>query len=257
MLIASTLFLSAILAGAMAGPAQPITIAAASDLQWVLKDTAARFEARTGIPVTLTFGSSGNFFSQIENGAPYDVFFSADIDYANMLEQHKFAEPGSLFRYATGKIALWIPNGSPLDINQGLELLRNPSIRKLAIANPQHAPYGRAAEAALKKSGLWPEVSAKIVEGENISQTAQLVQSGNADAGILALSLVVAPAMKNQGKYYVIPAQLYPPLKQACVILRGSRHKTAAKQFVEFVKSPEIRQLFERYGFSVPTENSR
>src|SRR6185437_8145571 len=257
MLFVSLLLFPAILASAMAGPAQPITIAAASDLQWVLKDTAARFEARTGTPVNLTFGSSGNFFSQIENGAPYDLFFSADIDYANKLEQHNLAETGSLFQYAIGRIALWIPNGSPLDLNKGLELLRSPSIRKLAIASPQHAPYGRAAEAALKKSGLWPDVSEKIVEGENISQTAQLVQSGNADAGILALSLVVAPAMRGQGKYYVIPAELYPPLTQACVIVRESPHKPAAKQFVEFVKSPEIRQLFERYGFSVPRETSR
>lgn len=257
MLLVSIFLSLAMIAGAISGPAQPITIAAASDLQWVLKETAARFEAQSGIPVNLSFGSSGNFLSQIENGAPYDLFFSADIGYANQLEHRNLAEPGSLSQYATGKLVLWVPNGSRVDLSRGLEVLRNPSIRKLAIANPQHAPYGRAAEMALKKSGLWQEVSAKIVQGENISQTAQLVQSGNADAGILALSLVVAPAMNDQGKYYVIPAELYPPLKQACVIVKTSPHKAAAKRFVEFVKSPEVRQLFERYGFSVPTESSQ
>jgi molybdenum ABC transporter, periplasmic molybdate-binding protein len=250
------LIFSVILAGVSSGPAQPLTIAAASDLQWVLKETATRFEARTGVPVTLSFGSSGNFYSQIENGAPYDLFFSADVGYAKKLADSNFAEPGSLLQYATGKIVLWVPNDSPLDLSNGLESLRDPSIRKLAIANPAHAPYGRAAESALKKSGLWEAVSAKIVQGENISQTAQLVQSGNADAGILALSLVVAPAMKGQGRYFVVPPDLYPPLQQACVVLKTSPHKAEARRFVEFLRTPEIKKLFERYGFSVLGETS-
>lgn len=252
----AVLLCSAIFAGAGSGPAQPLTIAAASDLQWVLKETATRFEAKTGVPVTLSFGSSGNFYSQIENGAPYDLFFSADVEYAKKLAENNFAEPGSLLQYATGKIVLWVPNDSPLELSKGLEALRNPSIRKLAIANPAHAPYGRAAEMALKKSGLWEIVSTKIVQGENISQTAQLVQSGNADAGILALSLVVAPTMKAQGRYFVIPPELYSPLQQACVVLKTSPHKAEARQFVEFLKTAEIRRLFEQYGFSVPGETS-
>jgi molybdate transport system substrate-binding protein len=252
----SLFLLSAILANASSASVQPLTVAAASDLQWVLKETASRFEAKTGVPVRLSFGSSGNLFSQIENGAPYDLFFSADVDYARELAINHFADPGSLLQYASGKIVLWVPKDSPLDLSRGLDVLRDPSMRRLAIANPQHAPYGRAAEMALKKSGLWPDVSAKLVQGENISQTAQLVQSGNADAGILALSLVVAPAMKDQGKYYVIPADLYPPLKQACIIVNTSPHKAEARQFLEFVNSPEVRQLFEHYGFSVPAESS-
>jgi molybdate transport system substrate-binding protein len=245
---------AALLAGPRAKSAEPLSIAAAADLQWVLKDATARFEAATGVPVTLSFGSSGNFYSQIENGAPYDLFFSADVGYAKRLETDEsknLAEPGSLYQYATGKIVLWVPNDSGVDVSKGLEALRNPAIKKIAIANPAHAPYGRAAETALKKSGLWELVSARIVQGENISQTAQLVQSGNADAGILALSLVLAPAMKNQGRYFVIPAELYPPLQQACVILKASPHKSEAKQFLDFIKTKEIRRLFEQYGFSV------
>lgn len=246
------LVLCAICTTAMSQTEQPLTVAAASDLQWVLKETATRFEAQTGIHVNLSFGSSGNFYSQIENGAPYDLFFSADLEYAQKLVNHDFAEPESLSQYATGKIALWVPNESKLDISAGLQVVKDPDIRTLAIANPLHAPYGRAAEAALKKSGVWPAVTHKLVLGENISQTAQLVQSGNADAGILALSLVLAPAMRGQGRYFVIPQDLYPPLDQACVILKTSRNKAAATRFLEFLKTPEIRRVFEDYGFAVP-----
>jgi molybdate transport system substrate-binding protein len=244
------------LATAASPAVQPITVAAASDLQWVLKETAVRFERQTGTHVNLSFGSSGNFYSQIENGAPYDVFFSADRDYAQKLVADNFAEAKSLLEYATGRIALWVPKQSKLDIGAGLEVLKRPEIRRIAIANALHAPYGRAAEVALKKSGIWPEVSNKIVMGENISQTAQLVQSGNADAGILALSLVLAPAMRGQGRYVVIPQELYPPLEQACVILKTSSHKSEARRFLEFMQTPEIRRLFEDYGFVVPGEAS-
>ena len=167
--------------------AQEITVAAAADLQFAFQDVATRFEKETGKHLKLIFGSSGNFFAQIQNGAPFDVFFSADIDYPKRLETVGLAEPGTLDRYATGKIVLWLPNDSKLDLSRGLQVLLDPGIRKIAIANPEHAPYGRAAVAALRHENLYDKVSAKFVLGENISQTASFVMSGSADIGIVAL----------------------------------------------------------------------
>src|SRR5690242_3444076 len=170
-----------------------LTVAAAADLQPVMTEIAARFEKETGVRVKLSFGSSGNFFAQIQNGAPYDLFFSADVDYPAKLQGAGLIEPGSLYRYATGQIALWAPNASAIDVSKGLSVLVDNNVQKIAIANPSHAPYGRAAEAALKNADLWDSISSKLVMGENIAQTAQFVQSGNTDVGILALSLVLAP----------------------------------------------------------------
>ena len=228
-----------------------LTVAAAADLQSVLKEVATRFERQTGSKVKLSFGSSGTFFAQIQNGAPYDVFFSADVDYPEKLEAAGLAEPGSLYQYAIGKIVLWVPTGSGVDVTKGLAIVADPAVRRLAIANPAHAPYGRAAEAALKRVGLWQKVSSKLVLGENISQAAQFVQSGNADVGILALSLVLASAMKDKGRYFEVQQELYPPLRQAAVILKNSGHKQTAHQFMEFTKTPEIKSLLQHYGFAV------
>jgi molybdate transport system substrate-binding protein len=247
----------ALLASALQVFAQEnLTVAAAADLQPVMTDIAARFEQQSGARVKLSFGSSGNFFAQIENGAPYDVFFSADVDYPTKLQAAGLTEPGSLYRYATGKIALWASGGSTVDVSKGLSVLGTDAVQKIAIANPAHAPYGRAAEAALKSAGLWDSVSSKLVLGENIAQTAQFVQSGNADVGIVALSLVLAPGMKSKGKYFVVPQNLYPPLQQAAVILKNSQHKNLARTFLQFVKSSEISSLLRRYGFS-PGETER
>jgi molybdate transport system substrate-binding protein len=229
---------------------QEVTVAAAADLQSVMDEIATRFVRSTSVDVKVSFGSSGNFFSQIENGAPFDLFFSADIDYPKKLEAAGLATPDSLYQYATGKIVLWVPKTSTLDISRGLSVVADPSVKKLAIANPAHAPYGRAAQAALREAGLWDKVSSKLVFGENISQTAQFVQSGNADAGILALSLVLAPGMKNQGRCFAIPQDLYPPLQQAGVILSHSQHKELAARFMDFLKTDEIKSLLKQYGFS-------
>ena len=232
--------------------AQEISIAAASDLQFVFKEVAGRFEKQSGASVKLSFGSSGNFFSQIQNGAPFDLFFSADIEYPQKLESGGFTEPGTLYQYARGKIVLWVPNESEIDVGQGLKALLSSRIKKVAIANPAHAPYGRAAVAAMKSAGVYEGVSQKLVFGENISQAANFVASGNAGAGIIALSLALSPNMKLKGRYFLIPLDSYPPLDQAGVALKSSSNKKVAGCFLEFLQTPEIVELMEQYGFELP-----
>lgn len=232
--------------------AQEITIAAAADLQFAMQDIADRFQKETGKTVKLIYGSSGNFFQQLQNGAPFDIFFSANLDYAKKLEAAGLADPGSFYQYAEGKIVIWVPKDSKLDVSSGLQVLLNPSIKKIAIANPQHAPYGQAAVAAMRKEDIYDKVQDKLVLGENISQTASFVVSGSADVGIVALSLALSPNMKDQGRYAEIPADDYPPIEQACVILSSSKNKDAAKQFLTFVKKPAIGEVLRSYGFDVP-----
>jgi molybdate transport system substrate-binding protein len=231
-----------------------VTVAAAADLTFAFEDATAKFHQETGDTVRLSYGSSGNFFSQIKNGAPYDIFFSADVDYPRKLEAEGLTEPGTLYEYAAGKIVIWVTSNSKLPIDQGLKVLLDPGIHKIAVANPQHAPYGRAAVAALHHMGIYDQVKSKLVLGENISQTAQFVASGNADVGIIALSLALAPAMKARGHYFVIPSDEYPPLIQAAVILKTSHHKDLAQQFLNFLKQPAGIALMERYGFALPRE---
>lgn len=236
--------------------ADEITIAAAADLTFAFKDVTAKFQQQTGDQVKLSLGSSGNFYSQIQNGAPFDLFFSADMNYATRLQDAGLTEPGSLTEYAIGKIVLWAPSSSKLEVNAGLSALKDPGINKIAVANPEHAPYGRAAVAAMKHEGVYDAVKDKIVLGENISQTAQFVQSGNADIGIIALSLAMAPAMKDKGKYFEIPTDDYPPIEQAAVILKSSHKKDLARKFLAFIKTPEIGALMQRYGFAIPKESA-
>jgi len=232
--------------------AEEISVAAAADLTFAFKDVAAKFQAQTGATVKLSLGSSGNFFSQIQNGAPYDLFFSADISYAKKLEAAGLIEPGTLYEYAIGKIVLWVPADSKLDVSKGLAVLTDPAIHKIAIANPEHAPYGRAAKAALEHEGLYDKIKSKIVLGENISQTAQFVQSGNADIGIIALSLALAHTMKDSGKYFEIPSDDYPAIEQAVVVLKSSKNKDLANKFIAFLKLPATVDLMQHYGFVVP-----
>jgi len=217
-----------------------------------MNEIAANFEKTTGCAVRVSAGSSGNFLSQIENGAPFDVFFSADIEYPKKLEAEGLAAPGSTYLYAVGKIVLWVRNDSRLDISKGLTVLRDPSIQKVAIANPQHAPYGRAAEEALRNAGVHDAVKDRLVLGENISQAAQFVESGNADAGILALSLVVSPGLKEKGHYRNIPENLYAPIQQGAVVIHGSKNLQGAEAFLAYVKTPATAALLERYGFVLP-----
>ena len=185
---------------------QEITIAAAADLQPAMQEMAARFEKETGNTVKLIYGSSGNFFQQIQNGAPFDIFFSANLDYPRRLEAAGLTVPGGYYQYAKGKIVIWVPRESKIDLSSGMQALLAPSVKKIAIANPQHAPYGQAAVAALQQENVYDKLKDKFVLGENISQTASFVVSGAADAGIIALSLVLSPNMRDKGRYVAIPA---------------------------------------------------
>src|SRR5207244_6917894 len=177
-----------------------VSTAAASDLNFAFKEIVAEFEKKTGNTVKLSLGSSGNFFAQLSNGAPFDLYFSADIAYPKKLEEAGLAEPGSLYMYAVGRIVIWIPKGSSIDIALlGIKALQYSSVKKIAIANPKHAPYGRAAVAVMEHFKVYEAVKDKLVLGDNISQTAQFVLTGAADIGIIALSLAVAPTMRETG----------------------------------------------------------
>ncbi len=229
-----------------------ITIAAASDLNFAFKDLVADFEKHTGHRVKLTLGSSGNFYAQIQNGAPFDLYFSADIGYPKKLEEAGLAVPGSLYRYAVGRIVLWAGNQSKLDVAKGIEVLRDPAIKKIAIANPKHAPYGRAAVAAMEHYQVYDLSKDKLILGENISQAAQFIESGACDIGIIALSLALAPTMKTAGSYWEIPADAHPPIEQGAAILKASKHQDAAKQFLDYMKSADGQEVMKRYGFTLP-----
>ena len=232
--------------------AQGLTVAAASDLQSALPAIVVQFEKDTGQHVRTTFGSSGNFFTQIENGAPFDVFLSADIDYPRRLERSGRAERGTLYEYATGRLVLWTRTDSGIDVRRGLTILADARVRRIAIANPDHAPYGRAAVAALRHEGVYERVRGKFVLGENISQAAQFAQSGSADVGIVALSLALSSVLKSSGTYFEIPEAWHPAIEQAAVVLASSGQKTLARQFIEYLKRPEGVRILRSYGFAVP-----
>jgi molybdate transport system substrate-binding protein len=235
------------------GAEQELTIAAASDLNFAFKELVGEFEKKTGTKVKLSLGSSGNFFSQIQNGAPFDAYFSADIRYPQKLEESGHAVSGTLYRYAVGRIVVWAPKSSRIMVEQGgIEALLDPSIHKIAIANPKHAPYGRAAVSTMEHFKIYDRVKDKLVLGENISQTAQYIESGASDIGIIALALALAPSMKSAGKYWEIPADAHPPIEQGAAILKNGKNPEAARSFFEFLKSEEGRVIMTRYGFVLP-----
>ena len=216
-------------------------------------ELAEKFEEETGVKIDTTFGSSGNFFSQIQNGAPFDLFFSADVEYPKKLVATGTADAASLYEYAVGRIVVWVPADAKVDVTRDTwNVLLDASVQKVAIANPQHAPYGRAAVAAMQKAGIYERVKSRLVYGENISQAAQFAQSGGAQAGIIALSLALSPPMKD-GKYWVVPANMHEPIAQGAVILRGAKNKDGAASFLAFVRSPIGRNILARFGFQLPT----
>jgi molybdate transport system substrate-binding protein len=235
--------------------AQEITVAAAADMSAALPQLVEAYTKKTGRTVKLSFGASGNLTNQIRNGAPFDVFFSADEEYPQQLISEGLASKDTLYRYAIGRLVLWVPNDSPLDLSKiGIQALLDPSVKKISIANPATAPYGRAAAAALRHFGIYDQVSSRLVLGENVSQAAQFVESGNAQAGLIALSHALAPAMKDKGRYWTVPLDAYPTLNQAAVVLSKSKQQDAARKFLEFLRSPEAASLLTSFGFSLPTD---
>jgi molybdate transport system substrate-binding protein len=231
--------------------AQPLLVAAASDLGYCIDALAAAFRQQVpGAQVKVSLGASGHFYAQIRHGAPFDVFLSADMGYPAQLAKLGVADPASLTPYAIGRIALWSLDPR-FDPARGLALLRDPGITRVAIANPSIAPYGRAARAALERAGLWQALQPKLVIGENIAQTAQFVQSGNAQVGIVSLALLRAPNA-NAGRYYLIPDTGLAPIEQGAIVTRHGAGNPLAPRFVQFMGSPAARAILERHGFGLP-----
>lgn len=230
-----------------------LVVAAAADLSSALKDIADGYEKKTGVKVKLSFGASGALTQQIQNGAPFDVFLSADMDYPRQLIAGGQADGASLYEYAVGKLVLWVPSDSSLDVEHtGIKVLLNPSVKKIAVANPQHAPYGRAAVAALKHFGLYDQIADRLVLGESVSQAAQFAESGNAQIGFVPLAHAVAPTMQGKGKFWEVPTDAYPTLAQGIVVMSRSQHKKEAAEFEEYIKTKDAADVFKRYGFTLP-----
>ena len=237
--------------GACNAHAQSLRIAAASDLQFALADLAAQYEKQSGAKLAITYGSSGNFFAQIQNGAPFDLFFSADIAYPQKLIDAGFAESDSRYTYAFGRIVLWLPSESPL-IPAKLQwnTLLDARIQKIAIANPDHAPYGRAAVAALQSLGLYDTLKPRLVTAENIAQAAQFVDSANADAGLISLTSALTPRLSADGAYFVIPHNLYPTIEQGAVIISSTKQRAAVHKLLDFLLSPAIQVQLAKSGLT-------
>jgi len=228
-------------------------IAAASDLKFALEDIAARFRVDTAREVRLSFGSSGNYFRQISEGAPFQMFLSADESFVFRLhETGKTEDRGVL--YAVGRIVLFAPNGSTLKVDAKAEGLRAAlaanQVHRFAIANPEHAPYGRAAEQALRALGLWDAMKNRLVLGENVSQAAQFAAGGSAQGGIFAYSLSLSPSVSKLGRYVLLPEDLHRPLRQQMVLVKGA--KATARTFYTYLQQPASRTILARYGFTLP-----
>jgi molybdate transport system substrate-binding protein len=231
--------------------AQQLRVAAAADLQFALTDLATQYEKQSGTKLAITYGSSGNFFAQIQNGAPFDIFFSADTEYPKKLIAGGLADADSFRIYAQGYLVVWLPPDSPIDLAaNGYRALLDPRIKKIAIANPEHAPYGRAAIVALRDAAIYDQIKEKLVFGENVSQAAQFVESGSADAGIIPRSLALSPAMKSGKRYELVKG--FSPILQGLVLIKASSNKAAAKNFLEFLQTTAAQEIFTKYGLAVP-----
>jgi molybdate transport system substrate-binding protein len=233
--------------------AQEITVAAAADLSAALNEITSRFQTETSVHVKVVYGSSGNLFLQIQNGAPFDLFFSANSDYPKKLEAAGLTVPGSYYQYARGHIVLLTSSSSALDLQQGLKVLLDASVKRIAIADPSHAPYGQAAVAALRSQGLYDQISRKLVMGENVAQAASFVTSGAADIGIVAKSLAVLPSARTKVRFSEIPVDEYPPIEQICILLKSSTKQEAARRFLTYIQGPEASKILQQYGFDVPS----
>ena len=242
------IFILIALAFVLSAQAQTVKVAAAADLRFAMDEIVKEFNnSNSAANVEVIYGSSGNAFTQISNGAPFDLYFSADIMYPQKLKDAGLTLSDPKL-YAIGRIVLW---SASLDVSRGLSVLvGNPKI-KIATANPEHAPYGQRSVEALKFYRLYEKVEKQLIYGENISQAAQFCLSGNAEAGLIALSLVLSPSMSNQGKFFLIDEKAHRPLEQAYVILNHAKGNKAAFAFSEFISKPAARLIFEKYGFTL------
>jgi len=236
---------------AQAADTRTLRVAAAADLKVALADIVAAFQRQNpDVKVEVTYGSSGNFYSQLSSRAPFDLFLSADLDYPRRLIEQGLATPNSEFSYAVGGLVLWVRKASPIPVDKlGIEALLDHSVRRIAIANPRHAPYGRAAEAALKKLGVYENVKDKLVYGENIIQTAQFVESGAADIGLISHSLATAAPLRDEGRSWEVPADSYPALEQGGVILSWAQDRQTAEALRNFILGGSGKEILHRYGF--------
>lgn len=231
--------------------AQTLRIAAAADLKFAMPDILEQFKAKhPTVKVEVSYGSSGLFFQQISNGANFDLFFSADITYPQHLKDAKLVD-GDVSTYAYGTLVLY---STVVKIDRGIEILTDPRVKRIAIANPKHAPYGRRAEEFLKNKGFYSKIQDKLILGDNISQTGQFAITGNADVAFLALSIAISPEFKNKGSYILLDKKLYTPLEQGCVQLKKAQPNVSARYFLEFVLGPACAPIFEKYGFTVPNK---
>ncbi|WOO39707.1 molybdate ABC transporter substrate-binding protein [Rubellicoccus peritrichatus] len=227
--------------------AEEIRVAVASNFNGAMKELAERFEAETDYEVTLIPGSTGKHYAQIIHGAPFDVFFAADRERPELLEQGGLIVPGSRFTYAIGKLVLWSPKAGLVD--QEGDVLNEDRFRFLAIANPKLAPYGKAAQEVLEKRGLWGKLNERIVRGENIAQTFQFVKTGNADLGFVAYAQMKFPSQLEQGTFWVVPQEDYSPIEQQAVLLK-ERQSTHA--FLSYIRSKEALKIINEYGYDTP-----
>lgn len=235
--------------------ADTVAVAAAANLTYVLTALNTRFQQENpGATVTVTLSSSGNLYAQITNGAPFDVFLSADMDFARRLADSGFGEPATLRPFATGRLALWTLRPD-LPLSDIAAVVRSPLVKRLAMAEPRTAPFGTAAKATLNKLGLLAVATPKLVIGENIAQTAQFVQTGNADAGFVALSFVLSPRLAHRGHWVAVPEALYAPvsLEQGAILTRHGARNAAARRYLEFLHTDAARKILEAAGYGVPS----
>jgi len=228
--------------------ADQVQVAVAANFVPAFKDIAAEFEKSSGHTVQTTAGSSGKFYAQIKNGAPFEIFFSADDERPKLLEDEGMAVKGTRFTYAVGRLVLWSPDAA---LVTGEETLKNGKFKHLAIANPKTAPYGMAAMQTLTKLGLWDGLQPKLVMGENLGQTSGFLESGNAEVGFIALSQVLDDKLKGKGSRWDVPANLHEPLRQDAVLLAKGEKNAAAVSLMEFMHGPKAKAIVERYGYEV------
>jgi len=241
--------------------AQEITVAAGADMNFALPALAVGYtKGKRELIVNSAFGASGTLTNQIRKGAslndaPFDVFLSADEQYPQQLIAEGLASKDTLYYYGVGRLVLWVPNNSPLDLSKlGIKALLDPSVKKIAIEDPAAGSWGRAAVAALQHFGIYDKVAPQLAMGQNVSHASQFVIAGNAQVGLIALSLALAPSMKTTGRYWMVPTDAYPTLKQTAVVLSHSKRPDQARKFLDFLRSPEAASVLDSYGFTAAAE---